>query len=105
MGKCFPRFSKNYFPGCKSHRGQVIWADHCLAANEISLIGFLSSFRNIPSVYPSSASDLFDWNPCTKFSKGDGCKDTLVSIRKIQEELKGPGTQSKYILPQIALEN
>jgi len=36
------------------------------------------AFRDIPSVYPSSASDVFDWNPCTKFSKGDGCKDTLM---------------------------
>ena len=63
-----------------------------MAANEISLIVFLSSFRDIPSVYPSSASDLFDWNPCTKFSKGDGCKDTLVSIRKGSGHTEQTGT-------------
>lgn len=40
---------------------------------------FISSFRNILTVYPPGSRLVFDWNPCTNFSEGFGCKDVLVS--------------------------
>ena len=42
----------------------------------------LSRFKNIPQVDPTGSRFVFDWNPCTKFDEGDGCKAMLVSALK-----------------------
>lgn len=44
----------------------------------------LSSFKDIPDVTKPPTDYTFDWNPCTKFSEGDGCKNMLVSALKAQ---------------------
>lgn len=36
------------------------------------------NFQNIKDSDPSK-SFVYAWNPCTKFTQGDGCKDVLVS--------------------------
>ena len=41
---------------------------------------FFFSFKGIPTVFPTGSNYAFNWNPCTDFTDGNGCKDVLVSV-------------------------
>lgn len=49
---------------------------HCYSFYNIV---FVSSFRNIKDSDPERPM-VYDWNPCTKFTEDDDCKDALVGI-------------------------
>ncbi|KAL9966631.1 hypothetical protein ACROYT_G024736 [Oculina patagonica] len=36
------------------------------------------AFKNILTKVPPGSRSVFDWNPCTNFSEGFGCKDVLM---------------------------
>jgi len=58
---------------CRKSNGKVI------NLREIDGGSKEAAFKNIPTVSPPGSSRyIFDWNPCTKISEGDGCKNMLV---------------------------
>ncbi|KAL9966630.1 hypothetical protein ACROYT_G024735 [Oculina patagonica] len=40
--------------------------------------GWRPAFKDINTVSPLGVRYVFDWNPCTNFSEGLGCKDVLM---------------------------
>ena len=61
----------------------ISWYSLLLGGIIISLFASLFRFKNIPTVSPPGSSRyIFDWNPCTKISEGDGCKNMLVGALK-----------------------
>ena len=71
---------------CRSRSLYITPIDHPLTfggCNILFLVVFLLSFKSIPLVNAGGRWPfVYDWNPCTKFSEGENCKDVQVSPEK-----------------------
>ena len=71
---------------CRSRSLCTTPIDHPLSfggCNILFFVVFLLSFKSIPLVNAGGRWPfVYDWNPCTKFSEGENCKDVQVSPEK-----------------------